>query len=183
MSPSEIYRPYGENNADIYVKEEFNKAVSELELLKMIKTDRLKYSDEIKKIYLLEEAVPSIYDFIQIEYGITPREIVKQKVLILLETYNNMDHTEDGISALERYCRLVRQQIEKPSFEINYLRIEANLKMLAFLQKMRKKYMPERHRCLCTEILSGFRKTIMKRFVPFFVKLQVLTRTIMSQTI
>ena len=135
MSPSEIYRPYGENNADIYVKEEFNKAVSELELLKMIKTDSLKYSDEIKKIYLLEEAVPSIYDFIQIEYGITPREIVKQKVLILLETYDNTDHTEDGILAVERYCRLVRQQIEKPSFEINYLRIEANLKMLAFLQK------------------------------------------------
>ncbi|MGN1333507.1 MAG: Wadjet anti-phage system protein JetD domain-containing protein [Anaerovoracaceae bacterium] len=135
MSPSEIYRPYGDNNADIDVKEEFNKAVSELELLTMINTDRLKYSDEIKKIYLLEEAVPSIYDFLQIEYGITPREIDKQKVMILLETYDSTVHTEDDVSVAGFYCRFVRQQVEKDSFEINYSRIEANLKMLAFLQK------------------------------------------------
>ena len=63
LRPSEIYKAYAANNADIRQKETINEAVHQLESKQLVTVKRLKYSDEIEKIYMSEDSVSSAQDF------------------------------------------------------------------------------------------------------------------------
>ena len=134
MSPKELYRDYHENNSDISVKERLNQAADELECQRMITIERLKYSDEIRKIYLREDTVSSIYELLEREYGVTPRDFLKGKVQLMMDAYSHGDRKTNSKTILNYYSKTLRRQMENPSYEIDPAHIEANLKMLAFLE-------------------------------------------------
>ena len=78
LRPSEIYKAYAANNADIRQKETINEAVHQLESKQLVTVKMLKYSDEIEKIYMSEDSVSSAQDFCETNAG-SPLEIRSKK--------------------------------------------------------------------------------------------------------
>ena len=89
LRPSEIYKAYAANNADIRQKETINEAVHQLESKQLVTVKMLKYSDEIEKIYMSEDSVSSAQDFLRDQCGITPRDQIKEEVFRLFEGYEH----------------------------------------------------------------------------------------------
>ena len=73
LSPSEIYKAYHANDADMRRKEAINEAIHVLESESFVAVKRLKYSDEIEKIYMPADSASGVRDFLQNQCGITPR--------------------------------------------------------------------------------------------------------------
>ncbi len=132
LSPTEIYRNYHANNADMSRKTAINEAVCILEAEQLISVNRLKYSDEIDKMYMSEEAIDRTRVYVQDVCGITPRSRVKEQVLALLEGYE-----KDCGELTHEYCTLLHRLLDESASEISFSQIEANLKMIDFLEKNR----------------------------------------------
>lgn len=132
LHPSEIYKAYAANDADIGRKETINEAVHRLESERLVTVKRLKYSDEIEKIYMSEDSVSSVQDFLRNQCGITPRDQIKEDVFRLFANY------EHGGVLVHTYCASLWQHLNETADEIASARIEANLKMIDFLEKNRK---------------------------------------------
>lgn len=129
IKPVEIYKDYTKNNADILEKQGIHEAVSELLRIGFITADYLKFSDEVEKIYLCEEQLDFIYEYLRTEYGVVPQSIILKQVNEIVKKYI-------GIGVIsQKYCTSIRAQIENPIGSLSPERIEANLKMFVFLEK------------------------------------------------
>ncbi len=129
LKPVEVYRSYTKNNADMLEKQSIHEAISELSCMEFITTDKMKYSDDIEKIYLCEEKLEAIYAYLQEEYHVIPQSTVSRQIQ---ETIKKYICTGEMV---QKYCESILVQIEDPRFSIAFERIEANLKMLHFLEK------------------------------------------------
>lgn len=128
LKPTEIYKNYVDNNADILEKQNFNEAVETLLSIHVITVDYLKFSTDIEKIYLCEDKMDVIYEWLRAEYGITPQSAIIEGAKTLLEKYSC-----DG-KAMESYCNKIYLQLEDPRTELDLSSLEANLKMLYFME-------------------------------------------------
>lgn len=132
LSPSEIYKAYHANDADMRRKEAINEAIHVLESESFVAVKRLKYSDEIEKIYMPADSASSVRDFLQNQCGITPRNRIKEEVFQLFAAYKH------GGALVQAYCESLRQHLNETAEEIEFARIDANLKMIDFLEKNSK---------------------------------------------
>jgi hypothetical protein len=129
LKPVEIYKNYAKNNCDISEKQGVNDAVSELLGMGFITADYLKFSDDIEKIFLCEENLNCIYEYLKNEYGVIPQSTILKQVNEIVKNYI-------GIGEItKKYCDSVFAQMENPTCLLEPKRIEANLKMLSFLEK------------------------------------------------
>lgn len=129
LKPVEVYKNYAKNNADILEKQCLNEAIYELSSLEFITTDKVKYSDDIEKIYFCEQKLEAIYAYLQEEYHVIPQSTVSRQVQ---ETIKKHICTGEMV---QNYCESILAQIEDPRFSIAPEKIEANLKMLRFLEE------------------------------------------------
>lgn len=129
LKPKKVYKNYDNNNADISEKQSLNKAVSELLSMNFITVDYLKFSDDVEKIYLSEDKLNIIYEYLNTEYGVVPKPIISKQVS---EIIHNYIHTGEIV---QKYCEDILAQIKDPRNAINPEKIEANLKMISFLEK------------------------------------------------
>ena len=75
LKPTEVYKDYAKNNADILEKQGINEAVSVLNDMGFITVDYLKFSDDIDKVYLLEEKLEALYEYLKEEYSVIPQSL------------------------------------------------------------------------------------------------------------
>lgn len=132
VKPTELYKSYADNNADIVEKQSLYEAAEELLKRKVITVDYLKFSTDIEKIYLCEDRLDEIQRFLQEEYGIAPQNVLLGRVKAILERYG-----ETGELA-RNYSKGIWLQIDgmgKPLERNQAERIEANLKMLCFMDR------------------------------------------------
>lgn len=129
LKPTEVYKDYVKNNANISEKQEINEAVSVLDDMGFVTADYLKFSDDIEKIYLSEGRLGALYEYLKDEYGIVPPSAISKKVHEIVEKYI---HT-GGI--VQKYCKNILMHIEDPRYLLIPERIEENLKMFYFLEK------------------------------------------------
>lgn len=129
LKPAEAYKDYAKNNAEISEKQCLNEAVSELAGMGFITADYLKFSDDIEKIYLLEEKLDRIYEYLKGEYGVIPHSSLSKQVHKIVKEY-----TDTG-EIVQKYCESILAQIESPKYAPVPERIEANLKMFRFLEE------------------------------------------------
>lgn len=132
LKPSEVYKDYDKNNADILEKQRIYDAVKILKDKDFIDVKYLKFSDDIKRIYLVEENLDDLYKYLKDEYGVVPQSTISKQVHEIIEKYICVG----GI--VEKYCEDILVQIEDPRCTLNPTRIEANLKMLSFLEQNRE---------------------------------------------
>lgn len=128
LKPTEIYKNYTENNADMLIKQSFNEAADVLLKMQMITVDHLKFSTDIEKIYLCEEQIDAIYEWLKAEYGITPQNVLVKKAKELLKKYFC-----DG-KAMKYYQDQTFLLLQDPRSELDLANLEANLKMISFLE-------------------------------------------------
>lgn len=140
VKPTELYRKYHDNNADIAEKQKVNETVETLLKKAAVTVDYLKFSTDIEKIYLCEERLEILYEILKNEYGITPQNVVLKQAVELVEQYNSgvnavSEYSDAGSHVLNEYCKMLRSQMEDPRYPIDLERIDANLKMLRFLEQ------------------------------------------------
>ncbi len=129
LKPSEVYKDYTRNNADISEKQGMNEAVSVLKDMGFVAADYLKFSDDIEKIYLIEGHLDALYGYLRDEYGFVPQSTIAKRVREIVETYI-------GTGAIvQKYCETVLARIEHPRCLLIPKRVEENLKMFRFLEK------------------------------------------------
>lgn len=129
LRPTEVYKDYAKNNADILEKQGIKEAVSELMSMGFITADHLKYSDDIEKIYLSEKNLNALYQYLKDEYGIVPQSTISKLVHEIVEKYIFAGEI------VQNYCKSILMQIEDPRCPLIPERIEENLKMISFLEK------------------------------------------------
>ena len=129
LKPIEVYKDYAKNNADISEKQGINEAVSILNDMGFVTADYLKFSDDIEKIYLSEEHLDALYEYLKDEYGVVPQSTISKLVHKIVEKYI----CTGGI--VQKYCENILVQIEDPRCMLIPERIEENLKMFSFLEK------------------------------------------------
>lgn len=129
LRPQEIYKNYADNNADIGEKQSLDEAVNTLLDFGMVTADYLKFSTDLEKIYLCEENVDAVYGYLKENYGMTPQNVLAQKVKLLVHQYQSPGEL------VQQYADNILAQIEDPRRQIDLSRAGANLKMLDFLEK------------------------------------------------
>lgn len=129
LKPTEVYKDYAKNNADISEKQGINEAVSVLTDMGFITADYLKFSDDIEKIYLSEEKLDAIYEYLKEEYSVIPQSTISKRVHEIVEKYICTGEI------VNKYCESILAQIEDPRCILVPEQIEANLKMYSFLEK------------------------------------------------
>lgn len=133
LKATEIYKDYAKNNADIRIKQSIHEAVSELLSFGFISVDHLKFSDDVEKIYLSEENLDAIYEYLKNEYGVVPQRMISKQVREIIKKYI-------GTGAIvQKYCEAILEKAEDPRFSLTPERIEANLKMFRFLEQNKEK--------------------------------------------
>ena len=129
LKPIEVYKDYAKNNADISEKQGINEAVSILNDMGFVTADYLKFSDDIEKIYLSEEHLDALYEYLKDEYGVVPQSTISKLVHEIVEKYIWTGEI------VQKYCESILAQIENPRCLLIPERIEENLKMFSFLEK------------------------------------------------
>lgn len=129
LKPTEVYKDYAKNNADISEKQGINEAVSVLTDMGFITADYLKFSDDIEKIYLSEEKLDAIYEYLKEEHSVIPQSTISKRVHEIVEKYICTGEI------VNKYCESILAQIEDPRCILVPEQIEANLKMYSFLEK------------------------------------------------
>ncbi|MCI8527959.1 MAG: DUF2399 domain-containing protein [Lachnospiraceae bacterium] len=129
IKPTEVYKEYARNNADISEKQRINDAVSALSGMGFVTAERLKFSDDIERIYLSEDRLGDIYEYLKDEYGVIPQSTISEQVHEILKEYIGTG----GI--VQKYYENILVQMEDPRCSLIPERIEANLKMFRFLEK------------------------------------------------
>lgn len=132
LKPVEVYKDYAKNNADISEKQAIHEAVSILNDMGFVTADNLRFSDDIEKIYLSEEHLDALYEYLKDEYGVVPQSTISKLVHKIVEKYI----CTGGI--VQKYCEHILVQIEDPRCMLIPERIEENLKMFRFLEKNRE---------------------------------------------
>lgn len=87
IKPTEIYKEYARNNADISEKQRINDAVYELSSKGFIIVEHLKFSNDIEKIYLSEDRLGVIYEFLKDEYGVIPQSTISERMHEIIKGY------------------------------------------------------------------------------------------------
>lgn len=128
LKPIEVYKEYAKNNADISEKQGMNEAVSILNDMGFVTADYLKFSDDIEKIYLSEEHLDALYEYLKDEYDVVPQSTISKLVHEIVKKYI----WTGGI--VQKYCESILVQIEDPRCLLIPERIEENLKMFRFLE-------------------------------------------------
>lgn len=132
LKPAEVYGDYVRNNAQIWEKQCMNEAVADLLGRGFIAVEYLKFSDDIEKISLCEERLDDLYEYLKEEYGVIPQSAVAQQIDGIIKRY------ADTGELARKYCDSILSQAQDPRCLPVPERMEANLKMLCFLERNRE---------------------------------------------
>lgn len=128
LKPTEIYRKYADNNADIEEKQKLNEAAAVLVQMGVITAYYLKFSTDIEKIYLCEEKIDGIYECLKTEYGVIPQAAIVQQVKEILAEYNYAGEL------IQNYREELLLRAEDPRVRLDCERVKANLKAIHFME-------------------------------------------------
>lgn len=129
LKPTEVYTKYADNNADMAEKQSFNEAVGILLGMGVVTADYLKFSTDIEKVYLLEDRMETIYDYLKVQYGVKPQSTVVKQLKEMLAGYGRAGEL------VENYREAILQEAKEPGARIDLVKIKENLDMLKFLEE------------------------------------------------
>lgn len=129
LKPTELYKDYAQNNADMKKKSGLEEALAELHAKGFVTAVYLKFSEDIEKIYLAEDYLKDIEEYLKREYGVLSFDTLADQVRANVKRY-----TESG-DLVQKYVKNLLTELEVPGCLPDPERIEANLKLLDFLEK------------------------------------------------
>lgn len=128
IEPSKLYKSYNRNDGDIAQIEAVNQAVRTCADKGYITFAMNGFSNEIAKIYLVDERVDDIETYLKRTYGYEPMPAKLAYVAELLRRY------EGRSPAADAECRKLRGFLERHQVPKEYGQLEAVLKALVFIE-------------------------------------------------
>ncbi len=128
LRPKEVYADYEKNDASIQEKQLFHEAVAELLERGFITVVHLQYSDDVEKVYLSVGQIHMIHDYLEKEYGVVPQSMRAKQIDQIVDTYFYAGEITRA------YGEGVLEEFKIPGCTLVPERVEANLKMLHFLE-------------------------------------------------
>ena len=128
VRPKDFYKKYGKESGDTETEKVFNEAMAVLEKRAFIAISRTRYSDDIIKISLNYEKVTEINNYLENEFGITPRSFLVSEAKDLIGRYNGSGELTDY------YSKQLLNKLEHTINKIDIDKEEKTLRILAFVQ-------------------------------------------------
>ena len=113
LRPTELYAAYEEYNADVEIKNAIGAAAENLKEKGFVLVEKIPFSDDIRRMILVEEAVGKIRIHCQKKYGILAPETVASEILKLCDCYEK--HCGGTESILLKYIHRMRERLELPA--------------------------------------------------------------------
>lgn len=129
---AEVYQNYERPNADTEVKECINEAAAALEELQYISVERMPFSDDITKLYLRQENMPAIEQYLEEHFGEASRSRMAEDITKLIREYAG----QGVLTAC--YCDGLAERIKALSSALDVGRERDILRVLAFIQNNEK---------------------------------------------
>ena len=94
--PSELYKNYNRNDADLEQIEAVNQAAEECRKKGFLTYEMNGFSSEIMKIYLVDEKISEVEQYLAEHYQYEPKYVKRQYVERMIETYGGKSPVAGG---------------------------------------------------------------------------------------
>lgn len=129
LLPSKLYKKYSKNNGDVEQIEKINQAARECQEAGFLTFEMKGFSNEITKLYLVDEKVDEIEAYLESTCGYEPKYRKRQYVEQMITRYS-------GISpAADQECEKLKETLDGNKIPTNYLQTEDILKALTFIER------------------------------------------------
>lgn len=132
LNPTQLYKNYIRNDADMAQIEALNQAVFQCSEKGFVTYDTEGFSSEIQSIYLVDEKIGEIEQYLEEKYGYEPKSVKRQYVEELIAAYSGRS------PAAEKECEKLRQALEKNRIPARCHQTEDLLKALVFIETNEK---------------------------------------------
>lgn len=128
LEPEKLYKNYRKNDGDLEHIEAVNQAAEACRRKGFLTFEMNGFSSEISKIYLVDEKIDEIEQFLGEHYQYESKHAKRQYVEKVIEKYSG------AAPAAEAECERLRQTLEKNKIPGDYGQIEDILKALSFIE-------------------------------------------------
>ena len=132
LNPSQLYKNYNRNDGDMAQIEAVNQAVYRCCEKGFVTYEEKGFSSEIQSIYLVDERIEEIENYLETTYGYEPKSVKRQYVEGMIATYGGRS------PAAEQECEKLRQALKKNRIPPRYHQTEDLLKALIFIENNRE---------------------------------------------
>ncbi|MCD8300091.1 MAG: DUF2220 domain-containing protein [Clostridiales bacterium] len=128
IQPTSLYRDYRRNDADISQIEAVNEAARHCAQMGFLTFESDKFSNEIGDIFLIDDKIDEIEDYLESAYGIESKASKRRYVEGVINDYSGISPSSD------RECEKLKNTLDKNRIPQKYLQTEMLLKALVFIE-------------------------------------------------
>lgn len=133
ITPDKLYKAYKQNDGNLEKIEAVNQAVYRCKERGFLTFEQEGFSNEIRAIYLVDEKIEEIEQYLEENYQYEPRRAVKRHFEELIAAYEN------GSPIAGHECGKLKRMMEKNQLPQNYLQLEDMLRAIVFIEKNERK--------------------------------------------
>lgn len=126
--PWELYKNYNRNDGDLEQIEAVNQAAEECRKKGFLTYEMNGFSSEILKIYLVDEKISEVEQYLAEHYQYEPKYVKRQYVERMIETYGG----KSPVAGKE--CEKLKRILDRNRVPKDYLQTEEILKALVFIE-------------------------------------------------
>lgn len=132
VKPEKLYSKYRANDGDFEKISLVNQTVERLEEKGYVTTERESFGTELNNIFLVDERLEEIEQYLETQYQYEPKDNKLQKLKKLVEQYQHAS------KICEEECRELKEKLDKRQIPGNLDELEQVLKAVAFIEKNEK---------------------------------------------
>lgn len=128
LKVDKVLKNYDAFNVDIQKKELVNQAISQLLNKGFLDVQKIEFSDDYAKLYLVEDNIEQLEQYAAQELNLTPRSFVVEDLLKVMKKYTGKQEL------VTFYLKQLEDVIENKAVALDLQKEEDLLKILAFLE-------------------------------------------------
>lgn len=132
VKPEKIYSKYRANDGDFEKIALLNQTVEKLEEKGYVTTERETFGTELNNIFLVDQRLEEIEQYLEIQYQYEPKDNKLQKLKRLVEQYQHAS------KICQEECRELKEKLDKRQIPGNLDELEQVLKAVAFIENNEK---------------------------------------------
>lgn len=129
VKPEKFYKKYNANDGDFEEISKFNETVEHLSQSGFVKVDSETYGTQIRCIYLVDERIQEIEEYLANRYGYTSKDMQIKKLQKLVACYR------DASPICKKECEILAEFAESRKVPKNLDELDDVLKAVAFIEK------------------------------------------------
>lgn len=131
VKPEKLYKKYQANDGDFDVITAINHTVAELCRIGFLTCDHEKFGTQLQCIYLVDEQIEQVEDYLNKKYAYIPKGMKKDDVQNMIAKYHNVSE----ICAME--CDRLQKELDSNKISNDYETLTKILDAVAFIENNR----------------------------------------------